>query len=332
MYSLAQRKKERHRTHTALSRHWFCPLGSWLIYHIVQNHPNPLSQLMTKPIHDQGVRDHLLTTPHSLCHIDLPDVGPVPSGTRTTAAFPFYINHRPVVAIAMQQHRVSSSSTTTVVHHQQRFGSFAWYETMVASSSQLLLLSSPEEEEADDDDCSNRIITATCYIDTDDDDDDTDYDSSSVLDGDSVVSAFAIDDWVPDDWGEVDSVHPDIHIKDVPAVKTVRFDCVQVREFPLTIGSATQTLDEHQCPLELSWTHLPVEHVVVLPPLDDSTENNNRCMTHHHPESQRRRRSSYTMATHRPRRLSLRQRQLRIMESRRQYYESSWRGMNQELC
>jgi hypothetical protein len=223
----------------------------------------------------------------------------------------------------MQQHRASSSITTTVRHHQQRFGSFAWYETMVVSSQ--LLLSPPEEEEADDDDdCSNHI-SATCYIDTDDvGTDDTDDDSSSVLDGSSVVS-LAIDDWVPDDWGEVDSVHPDIHIQNVPAIKTVRFDCVQVREFPLTIGSATQTLDEHQCPLELSWTHLPVEHVVMLPSLDDSTENNNNsCMTHH-PES-RRRRSSYTMATHRPRRLSLRQRQLRIMESRRQYYESSCRG------
>jgi hypothetical protein len=239
------------------------------------------------------------------------------------------MNHRPVVAIAMQQHRARISSTTTVRHHQPHFGSFAWYETMVVSSQQLLLSSPAEEQQADDDDdCSNRIITATCYIDTDDVD--TDDDSSSVLDGGSVVSSLAIDDWVPDDWGEVDSVHPDIHIQNVPAIKTVRFDCVQVREFPLTIGSATQTLDEHQCPLELSWTHLPVEHVVVLPPLDDdSTENNNSCMAHH-PDA--RRRSLYTMATHRPRRLSLRQRQLRIMESQRQYYESSLRGMNQELC
>jgi hypothetical protein len=139
-----------------------------------------------------------------------------------------------------------------------------------------------------------------------------------------MVSFAMIDNWVPDDWGEVDSVHPDIQIKHVPAVKTVRFDCVQVREFPLTIGSATQALDEDQCPLELSWTHLPVEHVVVLLPLGSTTENNNS-MTYHPPESRRRR--SSTMATHhRPRRLSLRERQVRIMESQRQYYESSWRG------
>jgi hypothetical protein len=125
--------------------------------------------------------------------------------------------------------------------------------------------------------------------------------TDDVGDNDSVSVCRSVDDWIPNDWGEVDSVYSDLPVRQVPPLKSVRFDCIKVREYALTIGS-TPVLDEHQCPLELSWTHFPIEHVLVLSPLGTRTSP--------------RRRSS------RPRRLSLRERQMRLMESHR--HAASW--------
>lgn len=93
------------------------------------------------------------------------------------------------------------------------------------------------------------------------------------------------------DWsfecGESDSVY----------AAMIRFDCVTFREFALTIGE-TCTLDEHDCPLELSWTHSPTYSIVPLPPVN------------------------FTPGT--PRRLSNRERQHRLMESQRS--AAPWRS------
>jgi hypothetical protein len=129
----------------------------------------------------------------------------------------------------------------------------------------------------------------------------TTYCADDDGDDDSVSFCGSVGDWTPNDWGEVDSVYSDIPIRQVPSLKSVRFDCVKVREYALTIG-LTPVLDEHQCPLELSWTHFPIEHVLLLSPLGT--------------------RSSPRHRSSRPRRLSLRERQMRLMESHR--HAASW--------
>lgn len=96
------------------------------------------------------------------------------------------------------------------------------------------------------------------------------------------------------EWGEVDSVYSSVRIKEVPIKKAVRFGCVRVREFALTIGE-TPALYEYQCPLSLSWTHSPIEQVVLLSAL-----------------------GSHSPVPRSPlKRLSLRERQTLLMESNR---------------
>jgi hypothetical protein len=109
-------------------------------------------------------------------------------------------------------------------------------------------------------------------------------------------------DWSAE-WGEADSVYSSVRIQEIPIKKAVRFGCVRVREFALTIGE-TPALDEYQCPLTLSWTHSPIEQLVLLSPLGR--------------RSPVPRRSS-------PKRLSLRERQTLLMESNR--HVAFWRRL-----
>lgn len=118
------------------------------------------------------------------------------------------------------------------------------------------------------------------------------------LDDDSLFQSVSSMDWDLA-WREADSVYAHLQRKE-QSIKKVRFGYVEVREFALAME-----FDQHDCHLELSWTHAPTDLILPLPP------------------------NTLLWPIRTPRRLSLRERQLRLMDSQRS--ASKWRTGERKL-